>query len=174
MDIDSVMDRFCRIPGARAGRGPRHPRDPDPAPAARLTEFLDTYPSLRSDRGYVAFLERYGGAAIEGGDDRPLVDVLGFSDASTGLLEMDGPVVDDDGFLLFAQYVHHRIEGGKLLDTEEQDFAFDTTGERKPGVYRLFSSRRVSDDDFDWYAEDFLSWLDRLVRQDGILPRPEE
>lgn len=166
------MDRFCRIPGATAGRGPQHPSDPDPTSAPQLAKFLEMYPTLRSDQGYVAFLERYCGASIDGGDDRPLVDVLGFSDASTGLLEMDGPVVDDDNFLLFAQYVHHRIEDGKLIDTEEQDFAFDTTGARRPGVYRLFSSRRASDEHFEWHTEDFLSWLDRLARQDGILPSP--
>jgi hypothetical protein len=181
MQIDQLMDRFTGIPGARVGHGPRHPRHPDPSIAGQVDEFLDAYPALRADPGYVEFLERYGGASIENEKTGQIVDILGFTDASTDMIEMDGPIVDDNGFLVFAQCVYHLIEDGKLRDTQEHDFAFDTTGRRDPRVYHLYSamSRLTSAPEaprsqspFEMSCDGFVDWLAMIVNRNGMLEPP--
>lgn len=172
MEIDSLMADLARIPGARIGRGPRHPSQPDATAGEKLREFLAEYPAVRTDPGYVEFLECYGGAYLENEDVSQIVDILGFTDASTQMYEMDGPIVDEDGFLLFAQCVYHIEVDGRLVDTQEYDFAFDVTGGRESGVYGLFSARAVRDNRFEWHSDDFLSWLAQLVRTGGRFPTP--
>lgn len=172
MNINEVVSRLERIPGALAGRGPRHPESPDLSIEDQLVQFLDTYPILRRDAGYVEFLEKYAGAMIKNPDETQIVDVLGFSDVSTGMLEMDGPVVDEHGFLLFAQCIFHIIVEGRLVDMYEYDFAFDTSEEGRPAVYRCSATLRSQGEPYVWYADGFCSWLVELVDQDGRYERP--
>lgn len=172
MNIDEVVSRLEHIPGARAGRGPRHPESPALFLEDQLVQFLDTYPVLHHDAGYIEFLEKYAGAMIKNSDETQIVDLLGFSDVSTGMLEMDGPVVDENGFLLFAQCVFHIIVEGRLVDMYEYDFAFDASGGRRPGVYRCSTTLRSQGEPYLWYADGFCSWLVELVDQDGRYERP--
>lgn len=180
MEIDHLMERFAAIPGAQVGHGPAHPEHPDPQPGDEMEEFLRTYPALRRDEGYVTFLRRYAGAAIDDEERYLLVDLLGFTDASTAMSEMEGPVVDDQGFLLFAQVVRHVIEDGMLRDSQEYDYAFDATGDREPGVYWLFSATSRPESletatrtqGFLPAGEDFTGWLTRIVDTRGEIPPP--
>ncbi|MGH3797722.1 MAG: hypothetical protein ACRDRT_01920 [Pseudonocardiaceae bacterium] len=172
MSITEAVSRLERIPGALAGRGPRHPEAPDLSIENQLVQFLDTYPALRRDVGYVEFLEKYAGAMIKNAGETQIVDLLGFSDVSTGMLEMDGPVVDENGFLLFAQCIFHVIVEGGLVDMYEYDFAFDAYGERPPGVYRCSATLRSHGEPYVWYADGFCSWLVELVDQGGRYERP--
>jgi hypothetical protein len=172
MGIEETVGRLERIPGAVVGRGPHHPVEPEPSLALPIAEFLDGYPDVRRDGGYVEFLEKYAGAMIKNDDETQIVDILGFSDASTEIMEMDGPIVDDNGFLLFAQGVFHIIADGKELDMYEHDFAFDASGDRRPGVYHSAATLRSQGQPFTWYADDFDAWLAELVEKRGQYGRP--
>jgi hypothetical protein len=168
MNLDELMTAFAALPAAAVGQGPA-----GPSSAAELEEFLTTHSALTRDEGYVEFLRRFGGALI---DDQPralIVDVLGFSDASTSMMDMDGPIVDDDGFVVFAQVIQHVIEDGMLADTREHDFAFDATGRRDPVVYTLYGDRtNPARHGFRPSDPDFLTWLSRVVDARGMLPAP--
>jgi hypothetical protein len=172
MNIDELVSLLEHLPGARVGRGPHHPKDPDRSLENQVSQFLDEYSALRRDTGYVEFLERYAGAMIKNLDETQIVDILGLSDVSTGIFEMDGPLIDEDGFFLFSQCVFHLIEEGKLVDMYEYDFAFDTSRERPPGVYRCFSTLRGQGESYIWYTDNFYSWLAELVSKDGWYEHP--
>jgi hypothetical protein len=169
MDIDELAERFTAIAGARLGRGPRHPRQPDSALAEHINRFLDEYPFLRTDPGYVEFLEKYAGAYAENEDVSTIVDILGFSEVSTEMIEMEGPIINKEGYLIFAQCIYHIRDNGRLRDTQEHDFAFDATGDRKPGVYRLFSAFSQLGNEFEWQYPGFTEWFADLVSHDGAL-----
>lgn len=172
MEINEVIKHLEGIPGAMVGHGPRHPKDPDRSIEDQVEWFFDTYPTLRRDGGYVDFMEKYSGVLIKNLDETQIVDVLGFSDVSTGMLEMDGSVVDEDGFLLYAQCVYHTIVEGRLVNMYEYDFAFDISGERTPGVYRCSSTLRSQGEPYVWYSDGFCSWLAELARNGGRYERP--
>lgn len=170
--LDEVIAQFERVPGARVGHGPRHLLEPNPESAPRLREFLDAYPALVADAGYVEFLEKYAGASIQNAALTQLIDLPGFSDASPDILEMDGPMVDDDGFLVVAQAVYHVDEDGRAVDTLQHDIAFDTTGRREPGLYHSFTSGEMLVPRFERQHHDFTSWLEALVKVGGWLSPP--
>jgi hypothetical protein len=172
MDIDELVTRFSRMPRARVGRGPLHPTSPDRSIAPRIGEFFRTYPTVARDGGYVEFQEKYAGASLEDPDKDQIDDIFGFTDASTDLMEMDGPIVDEDGFLVFAQCIFHVVSAGKLVDMYEYDFAFDTTGDRDGGVYRSHATLNTHGRPFERHTEDFCSWLNELVANEGRYPRP--
>lgn len=138
--------------------------------APAVEGFLDSYPTLRSDDGYVEFLETFAGALIDHEGSGTVVNILGFDDLSMSLVDVDGPVVED-GFLVFALCVYHELADG-LLGTHEYDFAFEVSGARKSGVYRCFSTADVVDLPLEWYAPDFTTWLAELVEKGGKYERP--
>ncbi|MEV4143728.1 hypothetical protein AB0J40_08670 [Amycolatopsis sp. NPDC049691] len=170
--IDALMARFEQIPGARVGRGIEHPASPDASEAGRLTEFLSSYRFLRADSSYEEFLMKYGGAYIENEEATQIIDILGFSDVSTDIIEMDGSIVSGDGYLVFAQCIYHIVSERGLEDTQEHDFAFDATGERKPGVYGLYGDSHQEHNEFEWRYDNFADWLADLVAQDAKLSPP--
>jgi hypothetical protein len=178
MEIDDLMRRFAELPGATVGHGPQHPRNPEPRLTEEVEHFLQMYPALGRDAGYVGFLYRYAGAGIDNEERYEIVDVFGFTDASGHICELEGPVVDNQGFLVFAQVIRHTIEDGRLLDTEEYDYAFDVQGNREPGVYWLCSKTSVPESmdpvtracGFAPTGEDFLGWIARVVDGQGTAP----
>lgn len=170
--IDDLIARFEQIPGARVGRGLEHPTRPDASEAGRLEEFLSNYPFLRADSSYEEFLRKYGGAYVENEDVTQIIDILGFSNVSTDIIEMDGSIVNSDGYLLFAQCIYHIMSERGLKDTQEHDFAFDATGEREPGVYRLYGDSEQDLNEFEWQYDNFANWLAYLVAQDAKLSPP--
>ena len=169
MGIAEVVARFVEIPGAVVGRGPAHSDSPDYGVGAEVGTFLDSYPALRRDRGYVEFLELYSGARIEPGDGSIAANILGFGDVSINMTELDAPVVED-GFIVFAICVYHDHRDGQL-DSYEYDFAFDVSGDRKPGVYRCFAAAQALEEPMTWYVENFTEWLTGLVEKGGRYER---
>lgn len=173
MGLDDLIDRLGDIPGARVGHGPRHPKKPDLTLAERIRAFTEAYPRLlQTDPAYVEFLEKYSGAMIEEPESPRIVDILGFSEASTDIEEMEGEIVDENGFLLFCQCVFHTIEGGRLTDTYEYDFAFDISGDRRQGVYLKVSTLSTQDRPYEWHSDGFLAWLYELTKLQGRYERP--
>lgn len=170
--LDALMDRFAQIRGARVGHGPDHPQLPDRSMEPRVDGFLQSYPMLRRDHDYVEFLEKYAGALIDNPDEGQLVDVFGFDQVSTDMLDMEGPVVDENGFLVFAQCIYHVVIDGKLEDMYEYDFAFDVSGERRFGVYCAKSTLRTGNRAFTLYFEGFAAWLRDVVEKKGWYERP--
>jgi hypothetical protein len=169
-DIDALVERMARMQGASVGRGPRHPRSPDPSVEPRLHEFLDAYPEVRRDAGYVEFQEKYAGAIVQDPAETRILDVFGFGGAATNMLEMDGPVVDEDGFLIFAQCLYY--PDGGVIGMHEHDFAFSVSGDRPVGVYRHQSTLDHSVPGFSRYVDDFTAWLRDLLDHDGWYDPP--
>jgi hypothetical protein len=171
MTIENLMEKFLQIDGAAAGNGPRHPVQPDPSAEIRISSFLDTYPFLHQDPCYRDFLEVYAGAAINSSDENDLVDILGFSDVSPDIEYFEGPVVSSNGFLVFAICAYYRHTEQQLY-MYEHDFAFDASGTRKPGIYRMVSALDQEPSAFTWYIGDFCSWLEDLIDKGGVYERP--
>jgi len=170
--IDDAIARFSSIVGSSVGHGPRHPTEPDPGADQRIESFLETYPALRRDAGYIEFLEKYAGASIENDDLSQIVDILGFSDASTDIEELDGPIVDSEGFLMIAEAVYHMRNGKRTTGTLQHAFAFDVTGDRAEGVYHSLVSAQHLAPAFTLAFESFEAWLTDLVGREGWLDPP--
>lgn len=170
--IDDAMSQFAIIPGSSVGRGPRHRLEPNPGLEPRITRFLKTYPLLRRDDGYVEFLERYAGASIENDDFSQIVDILGFTDASTDIEEMDGPMVDAEGFLMVAEAIYHLREGDRTTGTLQHAFAYDMTGTRPEGLYHSLVSAEHPTPAFAYAFEGFQAWLEDVVAREGWLDPP--
>lgn len=170
--IDEAVSRFAALPGTSVGRGPRHPSDPNSDVELRVSEFLEAYPTLRGDPAYVEFLEKYAGASIENEDMSQIVDVLGFTDASTDIEEMDGPIVDSKGFLMVAEAVYHVREDGRTTSTLQHAFAYDVTGQRPPGIYWSLVSSDQLEPSFTKAFDGFEAWLEEIVACEGWLEPP--
>jgi hypothetical protein len=63
-NINNLVSQFLSLGHAEVGHGPSHPTHPNPALAPLISSFLEQYPLLRKDRGYVEFLDIYAGAHI--------------------------------------------------------------------------------------------------------------
>lgn len=170
--IDEAVSHFAALPGASVGHGPHHPTEPDVDVGLRVDEFLKAHPTLRRDPGYVEFLDKYAGAGIENDDVSQIVDVLGFTDVSTDMEEMDGPVVDDEGFLMVAEAVYHLRDDGRTTSTLQHAFAYDVTGERPPGIYRSLVTSDQLEPNFAWAFDNFEAWLEEIVACEGWLEPP--
>ena len=171
-DIHEVMRAFASLPFAKVGHGPRHPTRPEPALGPVIEQFLEHYPIIRRDQGYVAFLECYAGASIADEEADRFVDIFGFSSVSTDIQAIDGPLLDDEGFVTFCTAVFHP-EPALGAETShdplaiwELDFAFDLTGDRRPGVYRALSHPGRSEP-YSWFTATFPEWLELLIRGRG-------
>ena len=131
--------------------------------------FLDMYPFVRRDQGYVDFLSHYGGALVGDEYDAISLGIYGFSD-QFGPYLLEPPVIDDEGFLTFADLLV-TIESEQGDEEEvEMAFSFDATGMRRWGVYRRF----IDEPDY-WYAHTFMELLeDILKRNRGLLEQKHE
>ncbi|MGW3222451.1 hypothetical protein ACWDAG_24520 [Streptomyces sp. NPDC001157] len=159
--------------GAVTGRGPEHPTDPNRELQSELDRFIGEHPSIAEDEGYVGFLMKYAGAYAENSDATRIVDIFGFGGTSTDIVDPDFPLVDENGFLVFAQCIYSEVADGELVDSYEHDFAFSVAGDRPPGVYRADSTLRESEQPFIRYADDFCEWLQRLIEVRGRFERPK-
>ena len=137
---------------------------------ADVSALLGTYPFLARDEGYVEFLRRYGGALLVREVDGLVLSLYGFShDIGMHLIEGPGELVDGEGFLTLCDMVVPRVIRAprsldNLGDTVAVAFGFDTTGDRRWGVYRFVSGGAGA-----WYCETFLEWLRMLIAKDGQL-----
>jgi hypothetical protein len=171
MSIDDLVTNLGRLPGAHVGRGPLHPTEPRPELDSPVTGFLESYPFLQRDAGYVDFIQKYAGVMMTHPEEEIGVDIMGFDPGVANLLEMEGPVVDSHGFLLIAMCSYGTMTGGEL-STWEYDFAFDATGSRRDGIYRLVADGGVTLQQFEWHKHNFEQWLVELVDRGGRYERP--
>jgi hypothetical protein len=117
----------------------------------------------------VEFIEKYAGASIENDDRSQLVEILGFSDASMDIEELDSPVVDTHGFLMIADAVYHVREGERTIDTRQHAFAQDASGERLPGIYHSVVSGKNPEPAFKYAFARFDELLEEMVAREGWL-----
>lgn len=165
MNIHSLMEKFSKLPEAALGRGPKHPSMPNLALRDEIEAFLKEHPFLTKDRGYIDFLECYAGARAFRADGSLVVDIFGFTEISSHLIEADGPIIDQDGFYGFSDGIFQDRAG---IDVGIGG-RFDATGNRRRGVYRSRYSR-PNEIDIYWYCESFLEWVEVLIDTKGHLP----
>lgn len=172
MDIHKLMRGFANLRDANIGHGPKHPTQPNLALKQEIEAFLDQYPVLRQDQGYVEFLECYAGAWLDWQPSEDLViGLLGFDmDVTANIANPDeGHPVDENGYLMFCDGIVRIHEGVGRTGVIGQTFAFDATDKRKAGVYRSTSDRNGITD-YYWYCGSFLEWLTILLATKGNFP----
>lgn len=170
LNIHSLMKEFSKLEGAEIGRGPKHPSSPDPNLAQETEAFLNEYPFLRQDQGYVDFLESYAGAWVMWPNNELIIDLFGFTEVSRNIANPDNVcVVDENGFLIVYDGMVRLVDGGFREGVIGQGFAFDATGERKWGIYRYVFVSGVEVARY-WYCETFLQALAALIETRGKLP----
>jgi hypothetical protein len=172
MDIDELVAAFDALPGTQVGAGPRHPVTPDPALTPRLTAFFAEFPGLARDPGYVDFMWKYGGMSRSDPEQNRLFYVHGFGAATADFDEdLDGPVVDEQGFFVFAESVVH-ADTAERHDTYEYSFAFNLARDRPAGIYRFAATMSAQDRGFLRHADDFRSFLEETAANGGVWERP--
>src|SRR5438046_219401 len=102
MTLQATIEAFALLPGADVGAGPSHPTTPVAARRAEIDDFLQRFPQISRDPTYVDFLYTYSGAGMSDVEVDTYVDIFGFSDSSTEFDESEGPLVEADGYLIFA------------------------------------------------------------------------
>jgi hypothetical protein len=168
MDIDSLVARFASLPGARVGAGPRHPTRPDPSLEPKIAGFLAANPALERDEDYVKFLWKYAGLSWASEDQTHAFYVFGFSSVTADIVDgLDGPLIDADGFLAFADAVEHTD-----TETYAYSFAFNVRPDHEWAVYRLASTTRTLDRPYVRYTDSFRSFLAEAVANDAAYERP--
>src|SRR5260221_13257818 len=106
MDIQTLINQFVNLGHAQVGRGPKYPAEPATHLLPEIDSFLDSYSFLKQDKGYVDFLEFYAGASVFWPNGELIIDIFGFTKVSSHLLNLEGPVVDEDGYLMFANTIY--------------------------------------------------------------------
>ena len=153
-DLDRHLSALRALGTLELGRGPRHPAAPRPELAVGIAAFLEHYPFLRRDPGYVEFLERYAGAVLTREKDMFSVGIYGFDeDVAMHIVSGPGDIVEN-GFLTIADVVIPN-EPDKPFSENVDGYgvAFDATGARRRGVHR------TRGDEGAWIAETFIDWL---------------
>jgi hypothetical protein len=170
--VDDLVKLLETQVGAVTGHGPEHPTHPNRELQAEMDEFIHAHPSILEDEGYVRFLRQYAGAYAENADATRIVDIFGFGGTATDIADPESVPVDENGFLIFSQCIYSDIRSGQLVDSYEHDFAFSVAGDRPRGVYRASSTLREPEQPFNFYAGDFLQWLQKLIEVRGKFERP--
>jgi hypothetical protein len=170
MNLHEVMGRFVRLGNVTVGMGPKHPSGVATEVQEEIDTFLAKYPALRRDQSYVDFLEYYSAAAVDWPNEKLIIEIYGFSDEISLLIaHPDEPLLDEDGFYKFAEIMIKT--GRKIVDSFGMEYAFDTTGERRAGVYHRVAPPRVYTETlpYEWYCSTFLEWLEHVVEKQGRL-----
>jgi hypothetical protein len=170
LEIDDLIALFAPIPSTIICRGPEHPTEPDLSLAERLRQWLATHPFLHQDQGYVDFLKRYCGAAINDREGRFQATVHGFHPEVGYLDEYDFCLHDTSvrafdgrGLYQFALMGYQRAGEGKFLERQVLvDFCFDGTGARPWGVYRSVLVGRQSQGPEALICGSFSEWLGKV------------
>lgn len=139
-------------------------RPPDTRIAREVEEFLDRYPFLRRDPGYVAFLQCYAGAGLTSQGELRSLDIYGFSDEVTlHITRGEGDVVEN-GLLTFADLLLRLDPGhGAQVKSVGCGFGFPESSDARWGVYR------ITEDRSEWYCETFCEWLRQAIVKRGRL-----
>jgi hypothetical protein len=170
MDMHSLVKEFSEWRNAEVGQGPEHPTHPNPELKAAVDGFLEEYPFLYNDAGYVEFLKSYAGAHVNWPDDELVVDIFGFTEVSTEFTEGEDPIIDKEGYLTFCLEFFRVQPGSEIESIQILTFAFDATLQRRPGIYRQVVGKRPGDPvTTAWYCDTFLEFLRDLIDKQGRL-----
>jgi hypothetical protein len=184
MDIHSLIEKFRGLGNAEIGRGPKSYNPPNLSMLKEIETFLEEYPFLKQDQGYVDFLENYAGAFINWPNEELTIDLFGFDDkVATHIVKEDGFIVDEAGFLCFCDTAPRievnekaKLESrlGKEIFFKDQlglQYCFDASGKRQPGIYLTTSyHKNKSFIQFGiWYCETFSGWFEALIEKKGQL-----
>lgn len=156
MIIQQLIERLSHLGYVETGMGPQHPSSPILQIEPEINNFLEHYPTLARDEGYVNFLEIYAGLGFEAYAGELILNIFGFDPAvALHILEGEGEVVDEQGFLTFASLTVPSVGKYKVANQEYVGigFAFDTTSNRQPGVYR-----GTPETGYLYYRPSFLDW----------------
>lgn len=165
MTVQLLMKTFLELDGAQVGSGFHHPEHPDPDLAQITQEFFSRFPFLKKDQGYVDFMETYAGAFLYVPGENLSIDLFGLSDVSTHLIEGEGELIDDDGFLAICDIcVPINEKTGASGDSIGFGFSFDTTLSRRWGIYRHLPNKPP-----ELYCGTFIELLTKLIAKKGRL-----
>lgn len=159
-NIHCLIERLKTMGELYTDFDPKHPVAANVTLQFILEEVYDQYPFLKKDADYTDFLECYGGLSYSQQKDLLSLDLFGISDeVSTHLLYGPGEAITSDGVFTFCSIALVRdLENPRPDMMQGLGFGFETTGERKWGVYRCFDS-----EPYHYYCNNFLEWLDRFV-----------
>ena len=167
--LEALVTRLENLPSAEVGRGPLHPIAPNTALADRLADVLHELPFLHRYEDYVNFLQLYGAGGIFP-DFRfePFLGIYGIVPSITeSILEPGVPVVDDDGYFVFAHSFSY-VSTGFIYYA----FSFDTHQDRSIGVYsKVRIDKRRPFGPYRRYCTSFREWLRDAVDNLGDFSR---
>lgn len=170
MNLDEIVNRFGQLQGAEVGCGYQHPTSPNPDLKVMTEDFIDQYPYLQQDPDYITFLRRYAGLVLTHKDDLEWYGlVYGFHFDWMPFVDLDEAhrFPDFDGFFIFCETSIIR----SAVSAHGAHYAFDSTGNLKPGVYKRVRWEDVdpSEITYEWHCESFLEWLNDFVEKEGIV-----
>jgi hypothetical protein len=164
--IYQMIKKLHELGIVETGRGPKHPTLPNTELVEEIAEFLETYSFLKTDQGYVNFLERYAGLLLYRDSDFLSLGIYGFdNDVSLHLVNGEGELIDEAGILTFADLTLPLQEGDQSSENLTAiGFGFDSTQQRHWGVYRCIDGQP-----YHWYCRSFLEWLEKFYNNQGRL-----
>lgn len=164
---NNLINRLNRIGTFRTDYGPYHPEHPDTQKISDLQKVLQKFPFLQEQAAdYVNFMERYAGACFSQDWRLMTMDVFGIShEVSIPLLQDVGDTITEDNFMTFSSLALLRSEDQPdYTDFVAVGFGFDSSGNRKKGVYRSIDLQP-----YEYYCASFNDWLNLFIEHRGYL-----
>jgi len=172
MTLDEMVAQLSERSLVSLGRSFAHPIWPNPALEQDVNQFLYHYSFLKQDAGYVKFLECYAGAFVFDHTSDSTLDILGFSIASSHIIDYPGEIINEEGFLVFCVSLVNFYENEKRQEVEIS-YAFDATGTRQWGIYaKTLAITRIQDVNprYMFYCNTFTDWLQRVIDKNVFAP----
>jgi hypothetical protein len=184
--IVSLIQQIEAIPNAiiSIGRGAVHPSEPDTTLADDLSSYWKAYPYLLKDKGYVHFMQMYCGMHIYRPDYDIAIDVPGFTDASSTIIQhgndflwLGESSIFQAGLLIFCDAMLPAQPPSQNSSTDSTHVVGTAFGfnPAQPGIFRTKNQTgqdmsEVTSQDTYFYCEDFIEWLTILVKWQGYFP----
>ncbi len=163
-ELHTLLVRMQGLGHLKLGHGPKHPEAPEPRLTGDIAAFLERYPFVCRDEGYVQFLSEYAGGVFWRDQDALSLGLFGFyPDLSIHLTKGPGETIEH-GYLTFCDLVIPPRSEPFAPDARGLGFGFDATGTRRAGVHRLWGEGRA-----DYFCETFLEWLRLFIEHEGRL-----
>jgi hypothetical protein len=131
-----------------------------------LNAWLDHYPFLQNDAGYLAFLRRCSAACAFADERNVRIEVAGVLAFEEQLATFGFPTREDGWYCLGWSAVYLGAIGD-LDNAIYHGYAFDATGTRPWGVYHRSGMSGRPRSDYRLMAASFLDFLDLLIASRG-------